>query len=199
MLALHLGSEVREGDTRAADQSALRTIDRDTAAIPVAIANTVSFPGAEVTVGGIGLALAVGFLLRRRVLDALFVAGTVGGYAVLTLVGKGLVQRQRPVAFFRVPESGYSFPSGHTTASTATYLLLAVILTRLEMRRSARIAAFCLAALIALATGVSRVYLGVHWPSDVLAGWMLGGAWALLAALVTRPGADRSVRSRDSH
>jgi membrane-associated phospholipid phosphatase len=115
---LQLGDEVHDGDTRSTDQSVLRRIDAGTAAVPVTVANTVSFPGAEIAVGGIGLALVFTFLLRRQMLDALFIAGTVGGYAVLTFIAKDVVQRERPIAFFRIPESGYSFPSGHTLGAT---------------------------------------------------------------------------------
>ena len=75
----------------------------------------------------------------------------------------------------------HSFPSGHSTLSAATYLTLAAILSSLDRRRRFKAFVFALAILVTVAVGVSRVYLGVHWPTDVLAGWTLGAAWALLA------------------
>jgi undecaprenyl-diphosphatase len=79
-----------------------------------------------------------------------------------------------------------SFPSGHSTLSAATYLTLAVLIASLEPNRGTKAMVFVLAAAMVLAIGFSRVYLGVHWPSDVLAGWSLGGAWALGAWTVLR-------------
>jgi undecaprenyl-diphosphatase len=77
-----------------------------------------------------------------------------------------------------------SFPSGHSTMSTATYLTLGAMLARYEQKRRVRIYLVALAIMLALAVGVSRVYLGVHWPSDVIAGWTVGAAWALLCSVV---------------
>lgn len=77
-----------------------------------------------------------------------------------------------------------SFPSGHSTVATATYFLLALIVAGLEVRTAAKVLVFAMAALLAIGIGFSRVYLGVHWPSDVIAGWCVGGFWALAASLV---------------
>jgi undecaprenyl-diphosphatase len=182
VLFLHLGDEVHEGDTLAADRIALQTIDRQTASVPVAVANDVSLPGAEMTVGGIGLILAVVLLLRRRVLDALFVTASIGGYAALTVLVKHLVQRQRPVSFFRVPESGYSFPSGHTLGATCIAVAAGYFLWRSGWGSGAKVTlTLALVAAVALVAG-SRLVLGVHYPTDVLGGVLLGGAW--MAALV---------------
>ncbi len=85
-----------------------------------------------------------------------------------------------------------SFPSGHSMLSAATYLTLAVLVSSLEPRRRTKMLVFAIAVLTMLAVGVSRVYLGVHWPTDVLGGWCGGVAWAALAwmalqRLVGRP------------
>jgi undecaprenyl-diphosphatase len=79
-----------------------------------------------------------------------------------------------------------SFPSGHAALSAVAYPTMGALLARVQTRRLLRVYVLGLAALIAFCVGASRVYLGVHWPSDVAGGWALGCAWALLAWLLTR-------------
>ena len=79
-----------------------------------------------------------------------------------------------------------SFPSGHSTLSAATYLTLAMLVASLETRRRTKALAYSMAGLVLVGVGFSRVYLGVHWPSDVLAGWCLGATWALAAWVMLR-------------
>jgi undecaprenyl-diphosphatase len=74
-----------------------------------------------------------------------------------------------------------SFPSGHSTLAAATLLTLATMTASLEPRRETKILAYAVAMLVTIAVGVSRVYLGVHWPTDVLAGWCAGAAFAFAA------------------
>jgi undecaprenyl-diphosphatase len=100
-----------------------------------------------------------------------------------------------------VPHGSYvysaSFPSGHSTLSAATFLTLAMLIASLEPNRGTKVMVYVLAFALVLSVGVSRVYLGVHWPSDVLAGWCLGAAWALAAWIaLLRFGARDDVRGR---
>ena len=85
-----------------------------------------------------------------------------------------------------VAVSSPSFPSGHSTMSTAAFLTLAMLVASLEMKRRSKALAYALAGAVMVGVGFSRVYLGVHWPSDVLAGWCLGSAWALAGWLALR-------------
>ncbi|MES2674563.1 MAG: phosphatase PAP2 family protein [Pseudomonadota bacterium] len=130
----------------------------------------------------------VGFLIlegKRRVALVLVVA-TLGALSVSSLL-KYSIDRDRPDL---VPHGSVvytaSFPSGHSMLAASTYLTMAALLVRVQ--RSRRIKAYIL--LVAIVTtilvGVSRVYLGVHWPTDVLAGWTAGAGWALLCWLLAR-------------
>ena len=123
-----------------------------------------------------------GFLaLRRHVRGALLVlAATMLGAAAITLI-KALIGRARPDLIDRLMvETSHSFPSGHAANSAIVYLTLATLL--FPAVRERRLRAYLLALALGLTglVGVSRVYLGVHWPSDVLAGWAFGACWALL-------------------
>lgn len=174
---LRLGAEVHEAETLPADQRILDAIDGRTASWPVAIPSDVSLLASEAVIGVAGLALAGWFLLRRRQLDALFVIGAVGGYVALTLIVKHLVQRERPVAFFRVPESGYGFPSGHTLGATCLAFALGFILWRGAARPGLKALGTVALAVVVTAIALSRLVLGVHYPTDVLGSILLGTAW----------------------
>ncbi len=120
---------------------------------------------------------------RRR--DALFVIGSVVGGLLLSTLLKHGFDRPRPDL---VPHGSYvytsSFPSGHSMLSALTYLTCGVLFARAQTMR--RMRAFAIIGAIALTflVGVSRVYLGVHWPSDVLAGWCLGAGWTALCIYI---------------
>jgi undecaprenyl-diphosphatase len=120
------------------------------------------------------------FLMHRRRWHAGILAVTV----ILALISseglKDIYGRPRPEL---VPHGSFvysaSFPSGHSTLSAATFLTLAMLIASLEPNRATKVLVYVLAMTLVLAIGFSRVYLAVHWPSDVLAGWCLGAAWAL--------------------
>jgi undecaprenyl-diphosphatase len=101
---------------------------------------------------------------------------------------KHLVGRGRPPRVTAVlGEHGFSFPSGHTTGTTVVWLLSAWMVSRWVIgRRPGRILVWTAALLMIISVGTTRVYLGVHFPSDVLAGWALGTAWTVIIALVAR-------------
>jgi undecaprenyl-diphosphatase len=83
-------------------------------------------------------------------------------------------------------ETSSSFPSGHAMMSAVTYLTLGSLLARIAPHRSLKIYFLFVAVLLTALVGASRVYLGVHWPTDVLAGWCAGFAWAMLCWLIAR-------------
>ncbi|WP_241557131.1 phosphatase PAP2 family protein [Croceibacterium ferulae] len=133
------------------------------------------------TVLTIAVLLAVGFLLaiRRPFSAALVAAGTVSG-SVAVQIGKRLVGRERPALIDHLVEVGSaSFPSAHAANSAIIYLTLALTIMQIIPRPSVRWYLSGATIALVLLIGTSRVYLGVHWPSDVLAGWAAGALWAL--------------------
>jgi undecaprenyl-diphosphatase len=123
-----------------------------------------------------------GFLvLDDKRAAALFVLAAGGGGALLSSALKLVFARPRPeLVAHLVDEASYSFPSGHATSSAVTYLTLGALLAREQSRRRMKAYVIVAALVLTLAVGASRVYLGVHWPTDVLAGWSVGAAWAML-------------------
>lgn len=118
-------------------------------------------------------------LLRRRRRTALFLFAAIAGGQLLSSLLKLGFDRPRPDL---VPHGATvytaSFPSGHAMMTAIVYLTLAALLARSESRRRLKAFLLLLAVCVTLLVGISRVYLGVHWPSDVLGGWMIGSAWA---------------------
>ena len=126
-------------------------------------------------------------LLIGRWRTALLVLVTVGGGQILSSLLKLGIDRPRPDLVSHLAEvQTLSFPSGHAMMSAVTYLTLGSMLAGIVPGRATKIYVLGVAVLITLMVGVSRIYLGVHWPSDVLAGWCAGFAWAMLCWLVAR-------------
>lgn len=123
-------------------------------------------------------------LIGARRGAALLVAVSIGGGALLSHFLKLGFDRPRPdLVPHEVMVSTLSFPSGHAMLSAVTYLTLGTLLMRLQPRRREKAFILGVAVLLTMLIGASRVYLGVHWPTDVLAGWCVGAAWALICWL----------------
>jgi undecaprenyl-diphosphatase len=134
------------------------------------------------------LCFLVLFGISGAVIRARLLLIAVIGALVLENGLKLLVRRARPDPYFgtALPVS-YSFPSGHALDSSVIYFALATLLTPYFPRPAERAILFGITAVLVLLIGISRVYLGVHWPSDVVGGWAVGAAWlAVWATMATR-------------
>jgi undecaprenyl-diphosphatase len=135
------------------------------------------------------LIIAVGgylWLERRYGILALVIVSTFGGMAISSYL-KIFFGRPRPsVVPHLAPVSSPSFPSGHSLVSAVVYMTLGVLLTRVTTDRRAKTYFVVLAATITFLIGLTRVYVGVHYPTDVLAGWAIGLVWALACGAVAR-------------
>jgi undecaprenyl-diphosphatase len=155
--------------------------------------------GSSVVLALITVAAIAYLLLIRRPGTALLIFVAVAGGQVLSSLLKLEVDRPRPeLVSHLVNETSLSFPSGHAMLSAVTYLTLGSLAARFVHGRATKIYVLSLAVLTTVLVGISRIYLGVHWPSDVLAGWCAGFAWAMLCWLAARLLQRRKVVSDDA-
>ena len=185
---VELSDEVVEGETRSFDTAVLLSM-RNPAdhQEPLGPAWLEELARDATALGGVGvlsfitIAVATFLALQRKRRAAVFVVVAILGGVVISLILKSGFDRPRPDL---VPHGSIvytaSFPSGHSMMSAIVYLTLSTLVARMVPRLWMKVYALVVAFLLALATGVSRVYLGVHWPTDVLAGWVAGAIWAML-------------------
>lgn len=141
--------------------------------------------------GGVGiltfftLISAAYMLLIKKPKMALFIVVAIVSGTLLSFALKYGFDRPRPDL---VPHGSYvythSFPSGHSLMSALVYFTLGTLLSRIESRKRVKVFLLAIATLLTVSIGISRVYLGVHWPSDILAGWTVGIFWSILSLMV---------------
>jgi undecaprenyl-diphosphatase len=136
--------------------------------------------GSFVVLAIIVTATVLHFLLRGRPGYAAYLLACVLAGTALSNGLKLVFNRDRPAWADTARVFTASFPSGHATLSAVVYLTLGVLLAEATTQKSLQVFYIAFAALLVVAIGITRVYLGVHYPTDVLAGWSLGTAWALL-------------------
>lgn len=136
--------------------------------------------GSFTVLGFILLVTVIYFAMSGRTRTAAFVGFSVVGGTVLSTLLKEMFDRPRPDMAEAARVFTASFPSGHATMSAVVFLTLGLLLAEATGRRGLQAFFVGLGVFMTIAIGVSRVYLGVHFPTDVIAGWSLGGAWALV-------------------
>ncbi len=197
MAFLSIADEVAEGETHALDLAVLRALRVDGQPGTLIGPDWLHVAAVDVTALGsvavlsliILMAFALLASLRRWGEGLLLLGGALGGVSISQGL-KLLFGRERPDMAYRAVEAvNASFPSGHAMLSAVVFLTLGALAARFSERRRVKVLAISAAVLLSLLVGASRVYLGVHWASDVLAGWSVGAAWAMtcwLAAYLVR-------------
>jgi membrane-associated phospholipid phosphatase len=176
-----LADEVHEGETLWLDNIILLTINATSNDFMNAFFVIITQLGGVLGVITLTAGLLTLLLLRHRYIDAFVVTATVGGASLLNLILKFLFERTRPDLWQQlIVETSYSFPSGHAMGSAALALAVMYICRNGRLRWPAII----LGCLYILIIGLSRLYLGVHYPTDVLAGWLVSAAWFCAVILV---------------
>jgi undecaprenyl-diphosphatase len=189
-----LGGEMAEGETLAFDRRILMAL-RNPADLSDPIGprwlqeslRDVTALGGFTVLWLIVLISALAFLFHGKRRQAVLFVAVVAMAQLSANLLKGVYGRPRPDF---LPHDMFvyagSFPSGHSTVAAATWLALATMIASLEPKAHTKALAYGAAVVVILAVGFSRIYLGVHWPSDVLAGWTLGAGWALAGWIALR-------------
>jgi undecaprenyl-diphosphatase len=191
---LRLAAKVKGGATKELDETILLTLrHKDNLAIPrgprwlpqAAQDITSLGSGTNLTIAS---GIAVGFLcLQRRFRAAGFLVVSLGSGLMFCYLLKNFFLRERPKV---VPHLAHfdpgSFPSGHSMGATVVYLTLGGIISRQTRRLLKKSYFLSVALVLTLIVGISRIYLGVHFPSDVLAGWAIGSLWSTMCTQIAR-------------
>jgi membrane-associated phospholipid phosphatase len=194
-----VAEEVSEGDTAASDQRVADWLHGRATDPFTDVFRAFTWTGNGGFLAIVVLFAAVLLWRRRLVTDALFVVLAFVGAEVITFGMKQGFRRQRP--FFEDPlatASSFSFPSGHALVSLAVYGSISLVVARRTRNRRAAVAVVCAAAVWVIAIGFSRLYLGVHFLSDVVAGYAAGAAWLAFLYLALEARSRYTSRYRAS-
>lgn len=193
-LTFELADGVVNGNTQEADMAFLMSLrEGEDADNPIGPRWVEELMRDFTALGGTGVlalivtSVTIFYLVQGRYKEMLFLLVAVLGAWILSDFLKGWFNRPRPEF---VADEAYaysaSFPSGHALLSAATYLTLGSIVAQLVTRNRLKAFVFLLAAFIMILVGFTRMYLGVHYPTDVLAGWVVGSVWAIACWLAFR-------------
>jgi undecaprenyl-diphosphatase len=199
----HIVEEMMEGDTSATDNAILLAFRTPgNLAVPIGprwllqSAIDISALGGFTFIWLLTIVVAGFFAMTRRWRALLIFLAAIGGASVLDAALKVSFHRARPQI---VPHLTYvtnaSFPSGHAMISAATYLTVGAMLARTQPSMRVRVYLLGVFIAITLLIGISRLYLGVHWPSDVFAGWSVGAAWALIFWVIAERGSAATAEA----
>lgn len=187
-----LANEVLEGDTQQFDEQIRYVIHQQAFPSLTWLMSTVTLLGAASVLSVLGFCVVLGFLFAGWRRAAVLFIITMAGAALLNIALKQSFQRTRPIPYFDLSlPASYSFPSGHAMLTFCFYGVLAALLTARLSSRMIRLGIWTGAACLVALVGLSRVYLGVHYPSDVLAGYAGALVWVLAVVI-----GDRALRRR---
>ena len=185
LLFAKLADEVVEGETHAFDVAVMEWMGSHGDPRVTIAALVVTALGGGLVVWLVVLVSSVFLWVSRHRYSVLLLWVSILGAGVVSSTLKAFFDRPRPDVFeWRVPHAGQaSFPSGHSMTAMVAYSTLAFLVARLETSAFLRRVTFFVAFVVIALIGMSRMYLGVHWPSDVIGGFVMGLAWAAFCAL----------------
>lgn len=191
---ISIADEVLEGDSRRIDEQILMSMrTAGDPADPIGpswleeAARDITALGSVAALTIFTVAMAGYMYFAKQPWIALFVViAVLGGTAVSSVMKSGFNRPRPELVPHKTRIYTKSFPSGHSSMSSLVYLTLGAVMSRAEKRRKAKAFLLVVVVFLFLIVGASRVYLGVHWPTDVLAGWAFGVSWAASAWLVFR-------------
>jgi len=188
-----LADEMAEGDAARFDDWARSGIHQFASPAVTFAMRGVTILGGPLFLFSLSLVVGVGFFVKKNYRAMILLIATIVGSSLLNEVLKASFHRTRPLPFFDITApNSYSFPSGHALMSFCFYSSMAALISRRSKSRMVRITVCALAALLIAAVGGSRIYLGVHYPSDVVAGYAAAFIWVMFIVIV-----DRAIPRKD--
>ncbi|MFD2257047.1 phosphatase PAP2 family protein [Luteolibacter algae] len=191
---LEIASEIREKETDRIDEYILLSMRT-----PGDTSDPIGSPKVEemardlTAMGGVTIlsivtltAFGLTVFSGKRKLAWFGLASVLTGSVITAIIKHGYNRPRPSLVEHGAWVSNPSFPSGHSMMSAVVYLTLGILIARTQPKKRVRIFIVCITMLLTFLVGISRVYLGVHWPTDVAGGWILGGAWALLFWMLAR-------------
>ncbi len=184
-----LAGEVLQGESLWFDQSIRESISHLASPQVTLAMQATTLLGSVLFLACSGALISIGFVLAKWRRSLIVFSITMAGAAILNLTLKASFRRIRPASFFDTPlPSSFSFPSGHALLSLCFYCAIAYLLAAHVENPAIRCSAWLIAVLLIVAVGFSRIYLGVHYPSDVLAAYAAATFWMVTVILIDRAG-----------
>jgi undecaprenyl-diphosphatase len=180
-----IASEMKEGDTTRFDEAVRSWVHQFSSPGLTQVMTAISLLGYNLLIVGLVVAIAVFLFLHWRHAAGWLAVSVAGGLA-LDLALKYAFHRPRPQPYFGVAPHSYSFPSGHALCSFCFYVVLAGLIAARTRSVVLRVTVGVIAATLVIAIGLSRIYLGVHYPSDVIAGYLAAAVWVTSLLVLDR-------------
>lgn len=173
-----IAEEMLEGDTARFDATVTFAVHAHSSAFLTSVMKALTLLGSSTVMTPLAILTLIFCYMRREFHALKTLAATFGGALMLEFLLKWAFHRPRPVPFFDLPApASFSFPSGHALFSFCFFAGIAALVSPRLERQEARLALWVVAVALILGIGMSRIYLGVHYPSDVLAGYAAGVVW----------------------